>query len=398
MKICVLGLGYIGLPTALMFAKSGHQVLGVDVVESKVSALNNGSCYSEEEEVCKLFNDPEVRKNFKASTTAAESDVFVIAVPTPIKHDTKEADLDAVVDATHSILKVLRKGNLVVLESTVPPGTCRDVLRPILEKAGLKVSKDVFLAHCPEQILVGNSVHDLKNNAKIVGGVDPVSTQKAKVLYQSFVKGQILTTDDVTAELAKVAANAFRDVNIAFANELAEVCERLNINASEAIRLANTNPRVHIHQPGIGVGGHCIPIDPYFISNLFPEQSKLIMTARSVNDSKPSIIVDKIAGEVRVNGKAAAKLLVCGVSYKPNLKDTRESPALEIVGQLKKKGFDVTVYDPMVYPEHEGRLSEFARGKDALVVLVGHDVVVRELEYNYEEIRSLLSTKTILRF
>ncbi|MEM2141459.1 nucleotide sugar dehydrogenase [Nitrososphaera sp.] len=396
LRICVVGLGYIGLPTALMFAKSGHKVIGFDIVESKVKDLNNGICRSEEEEVRKLFDDPEVRKNFSADTMPHESDVFIIAVPTPVKHDTKEADLSHVVDSMNTVLKVLKKGNLVVIESTIPPGTCRDVVRPIIEKTGLKVSKDVFLAHCPEQILVGNSIHDLKNNAKIVGGVDQVSTQKAKVLYQSFVKGQILATDDVTAEIAKVAANAYRDVNIAFANEVAEVCERLNVLPSEAIRLANTNPRVHIHQPGIGVGGHCIAVDPYFISTVFPEQSRLIIAARSINDGKPRIVFEKIKGEMK-NGRGL-KLVVCGIAYKPNLRDTRESPALVIIDLLKKDGYDVTVYDPLVYPEQEGRLSEFAKNRDALVILVPHDSVVRELEYNYEEIRSLLTTHTILRF
>lgn len=379
-----------------MFAKSGYQVLGVDIVDSKVARLNQGKCDSEEEEVRKLFDNPAVRKNFKADIMPHESDVFIIAVPTPVHHSTKDADLSFVIDATNAILKVLKKGNLVILESTVPPRTCRDVIRPILEKKGFLVGKDIFLAHCPEQILIGNSIHDLENNPKIIGGMDPTSTQKAKVIYQSFVKAQLLTTDDVTAELAKVAANSFRDVNIAFANELARVCDRLDISASEAIKLANTNPRVHIHQPGIGVGGHCIPIDPLFIAKMFPDDTRIITTARSVNDERPSLIYEKIVKELR-NDKSA-KLLVCGIAYKPNLRDTRESPALAIVNLMKDNGFDITVYDPLVYPDQEGKLSEFAKNKDAMIILVPHDVTERELEYNSDEIRSLMKTWNILRF
>jgi UDP-N-acetyl-D-mannosaminuronic acid dehydrogenase len=396
MKICIIGLGYIGLPTALMFAKSGYQVLGVDIVESKVSRLKGRICDSEEEEVRKLFSDPEVQKNFRAETTPKESDVFVIAVPTPIHQDTKEPNLSFVIQATQSILKFLNKGNLIVLESTVPPGTCRNLLKSIIEKAGFLVGKDVFLAHCPEQILVGNSIHDLKNNPKIVGGMDTIATQKARILYQSFVKAPIYATDDITAELAKVAANAFRDVNIAFANELARTCEKLSISISEAIKLANTNPRVHIHQPGIGVGGHCIPIDPLFIASAYPETSKMILTARTINDMQPHVIYEKISSEL--GNMKNVKILVCGIAYKPNLKDTRESPALIIIELLKKNGYAVTVYDPLVYPEHEGRLSEFAKSNDAIVVLVPHDSVIREIEYNYDEIRSLLSSQLILRF
>ena len=396
MKICVIGLGYIGLPTALMFAKNDYQVTGVDISETKISSLKNGVCFSEEDEVKKLYNIENVRRNFSVNKEPVESDIFIIAVPTPLIDEKKEADLSFLESAVNSVVPVIKKNNLMIIESTIPPGTCRDIIRPIIEKSGLVVSKDVFLAHCPEQILVGNSIHDLIHNPKIVGGIDPISTQKAKIIYQSFVQSPIYTTTDVVAETAKVAANAFRDVNIAFANELAEVCEKLDVSIEEAVTLANTNPRVSIHKPGIGVGGHCIPIDPFFIAQSFPDFSKLILTARKINDGKPRIICDKILKEIR--NKNNPDILVCGISYKPNIKDTRESPALKIVDLLKENGCNVTTFDPVVNPEQEGKLTDFVKDKDAMVILVPHDNLMRDYEFNKEEIRQTLKTDLILEF
>ncbi len=290
----------------------------------------------------------------------------------------------------------LREGNLVVLESTVPPLTCREVLTPILEQSGLKVGENLFLAHCPERILPGNVFHEIVHNDRIIGADDETSRRLATEIYATFVEGELLQTDDITAEFCKLVENTYRDINIALANELNAVADTLGINGVEAFKLSNRHPRVNVLTPGIGVGGHCIPIDPWFIKEVDPINSRMIMTARQVNQEMPARTAAKIRKAVRnVN---APKLVLIGASYKPNVEDTRESPANEIVELLIEDGYDVSHYDPLVDSMRYESLATAVTDADALVVLVGHDVVLDEIATNRSALEDAMRTPIILTF
>ncbi|HEY4723937.1 MAG TPA: nucleotide sugar dehydrogenase, partial [Anaerolineae bacterium] len=344
--IVVIGTGYVGLPAALLLARAGHTVIGVDINENIVRAINEGVLHIKEEELQAIMNAPTVRANLRAQTTPAEADIFLIAVPTPVDHRKKVAEMKYVREATDSIVPYLKPGNLVILESTVPPLTCRDFMTPILEKSGLKVGENLYLAHCPERILPGDVFFEIVHNDRIIGAMDQTARGLAATMYASFVEGNLYQTDDVTAELCKLMENAYRDVNIALANEFAAVAEGLGIDPLEAIELANKHPRVKILKPGIGVGGHCIPLDPWFIKEVDPENSRLIFTSRLINDEMPA----KIARKIRkaVCDIAGPKIVALGAAYKANTEDPRESPAIEIVRQLREDGYDVAHYDPLV--------------------------------------------------
>jgi UDP-N-acetyl-D-mannosaminuronic acid dehydrogenase len=395
MKVCVVGLGYIGFPTALLFAKAGNTVVGVDVNKEIVAGVNSGASHIKEKEVSALFADPGVKKRVSARETPCEADAFIVAVPTPITGE-KKADLSFVEKATESVAKVLRKGNLVVIESTVPPGTCRKVVAPIIEeKNGLRAGRDYFLAHCPERAFPGNLLKELVENDRIIGGINGESGEKAKELYAGFVRGKIFLTDDVTAELCKLSENAFRDVNVAFANELANAAEELGVNALELIELANKHPRVKILKPGIGVGGHCIAVDPWFIVEAVKD-AKLLKTAREINDSMPRKTVEKV--RKKLAGIRDPKIVAVGMSYKPNVADVRESPALEVVELLEEAGFEVKKMDPLVKGFEYSSLWDAARGSDCLLVLVEHDVVAKELSESLDEIKKGMRHPIILRY
>ena len=297
-----------------------------------------------------------------------------------------------------SVLPHLRPGNLVVIESTIPPLTCRETVAPMIERAGLRVGADVLLAHCPERILPGDIMREIVSNDRIIGGVTPEASHRARELYASFVQGELLETDDVTAELCKLMENTYRDVNIALANEFAAVSETLGVDVVGAIELANRHPRVDILKPGIGTGGHCIPVDPWFIRQVDPENARLIDAARRVNGEVPT----RTAAKVRraVAGIPRPLIAAVGATYKPDSSDCRESPALEIVDLLRVDGYDVRLYDPVApgYPWPSGGLREIARGADCLAVLVEHRVVRRELAEAGEEIRALMRTPLVMRF
>ncbi|MBI2600303.1 nucleotide sugar dehydrogenase, partial [Candidatus Daviesbacteria bacterium] len=282
-------------------------------------------------------------------------------------------------------------------ESTIPPNTCNNLAIPILEKTGLIAGKDISLAHCPERILPGNIYYEIVHNDRIIGGVDEKSCQLAEKVYKSFVKGNIYKTDIVSAELCKLMENSFRDVNIALANEFAQTAKNLGVEARKVIALANKHPRVNILNPGIGVGGHCIPIDPWFIYEVDQINSKLISTSRKINDQVPANIAERIASKLR--GIKKPKVLVLGASYKVDSTDTRESPAIKVVKILKKRGITVSHFDPLVsalkYPK---TLLNLCLGKDLLVVLVPHKIILREIKRSQEEIQRVLSTRTILQF
>lgn len=371
MKISVLGLGYIGLPTALLFASTGYEVIGVDVDTEKVNLLNQGKLPFQEPGLDELFE--KARSNFKASTEVEESNVFLIAVPTPLDEHTKAADLKYVKSAAEMIQPHLRKGNLIILESTVPPKTTERVLIPILEKSGLKAGEDFHVVHCPERAIPGNTIHEMIYNDRIIGGITPESAELAKRLYSSFVKGNIYLTDVTTAEFVKLIENTYRDVNIALVNELAKIAEEYSINIWEAIELANKHPRVNLHKPGPGVGGHCIAIDPWFVIQN-SSNGNMIALARHINDTMPNYTLREV--RKMLDGAKYPTITVLGIAYKGNVDDARETPALRFIRLAENEGFNVKAYDPFVkkfeYPLLT--LEEAVRNSDCIVVITDHDV------------------------
>ena len=366
-KLCVLGLGYIGLPTASTFAVNGFKVLGVDINPNVVETLQKGHIHIHEPGLHDVVTQAIRSGNFSASAKPEEADVFLIAVPTPFKEQElgdyqgqkyKLADMGAVISATEAIVPYLRKGNLVVLESTSPPRTTVDLVKPILERSGLKAGVDFHLCYSPERVLPGQILRELVENARVVGGVTPESARAGRDLYATFVKGKIIETDATTAEMVKIMENTTRDVNIALANEFARLAEKFGVDVWEAISLANLHPRINILNPGPGVGGHCISVDPWFFVEAAPELTHLIYNARKVNDSQPHFVVEKLkktflaqaavpggedAVESILKGKKIAAL---GLAYKPDVDDLRESPAAEIVHLLQNEGAQVKAWEP----------------------------------------------------
>jgi UDP-N-acetyl-D-mannosaminuronic acid dehydrogenase len=370
-KICVLGLGYIGLPTASVLASNGYRVLGVDVSPSVVNTVNAGNIHIEEPGLHMVVRAATQSGNLRAALEPEPCDVFIVAVPTPLNAD-KTADMTYVRRATESIVPHLRRGALVILESTSPPGTCTDLMLPILEMSGLRAGEDFYLAHCPERVLPGRILKELIENDRVIGGFDAASAERARELYASFVEGKIFLTNATTAEMVKLAENTFRDVNIALANEMARLCEGLGIDFWEMARYANRHPRVNIHSAGPGVGGHCISVDPWFLVEKDPAQAKLIHLARTCNDAVP----DHVAGVVRqlVAGIESPKIAILGLAYKGNVDDTRESPALHILELLRDAGLDTAVYDPHVNMETipQAGLDAALGGADCVVLLTDH--------------------------
>jgi len=395
-RIAVIGVGYVGLPLAIMLARSGYEVIGVDIDEKVVNSINEGTLRLAEEDIKRTFQEPQVRKNFRAQKTPCEADVFAICVPTPLNEKKKSADLSQVINAVESILPSLRRGNLIIIESTVPPLTCRGLIAPLIEKTSLKLGEDVFLCHCPERVLPGDVLKEIVQNDRIVGGLNSQAAQMAKEIYASFVKGNTYVTNDVTAELVKLMENTYRDVNIALANEFAAVAEGLGVSIVHAIELANKHPRVNILKPGIGTGGHCIPIDPWFIQQVDPANSRLIRTARLVNDEVPYRIASKI--KRMLQDISNPRIVALGVTYKPNTDDTRNSPALEVIGFLKGDGYQLEAYDPLVEGYEYHHIREVAKGADCLLVLVEHQIIKSELSQKGAEIKSVMRHPLILRF
>lgn len=380
MRICVIGLGYIGLPTAAMFAQAGSQVLGVDRNPLIVEALNRGEITIEEEGLSQLVSQVVKDGSLRASLTPEEADVFIIAVPTPITAG-KKADMSYVLSASSEIIPYLRKENTVILESTSPVGTVDQLMIPVLEKSGLKAGADFYAGHSPERVIPGQILNELVHNSRIAGGIDRASAEKIAGIYKTFVKGDIYLTDTRTAELCKLAENTYRDVNIALANELAKICENTGINVWEAISLCNKHPRVNIHQPGPGVGGHCIAVDPWFIVEKQPETAKMINLARHINDSMPSHVTARIRRILE--GVEDPCVTVLGVTYKPDVDDMRESPVLHLIDLLKEEGVQVKAYDPHVAGKaHIGNDLLEAADQSDLLVLGVHHAVFKDLPFS----------------
>jgi UDP-N-acetyl-D-mannosaminuronic acid dehydrogenase len=393
--IVVIGTGYVGLPAALMWAKAGQKVVGVDINENVVRAINEGTMLLNERELHDLLSDPAVQANLVARTKPATGDVFVIAVPTPVDELKKVCDMGPVQAAIESICPFLRKGNLVIVESTIPPMTCRKFVKPLIEKlTKFKAPKDILLAHCPERILPGDIFREIVENDRLIGGIDERSTNTAAEVYASFVKGALHRTDDITAELSKLMENTYRDVNVALANELAQICESLGVDPRKTIGYANKHPRVKIMNPGIGVGGHCIPIDPWFLKEVAPYNSRLITMARLINDEMPHRVADKIRRSVA--DVPDPRIVALGATYKKNCEDMRESPAVEIVKLLQGDGYNVAHYDPLVPAMTPSSLTKAAKGADLVAVLVSHDVIRRELTEKRTAIEAGMRRKRIV--
>jgi UDP-N-acetyl-D-mannosaminuronic acid dehydrogenase len=403
--VCVVGLGYIGLPTAAFLAMQGLRVVGVDISEDVVASVNAGILHFQEPELDAILKGVVASGRLRAVAAPQAADIFVIAVPTPIRDDLKP-DLSFVLSATRSLAPVLKTGNLVVLESTSPVGSTEKVceliaeLRPDLAVGG-KLAIDA--AHCPERVLPGQIVRELLDNDRIVGGVDAQSTKRAAAFYRAFARGKVHETDARTAELAKLTENAFRDVNIAFANELSIICDRLGINVWKLIELANCHPRVNVLKPGPGVGGHCIAVDPWFIVSSAPDSARLIRTAREINDGKRDYVLAQIrqaAGRIK-----DARVACLGLSFKANVDDVRESPALYIVEALARNSdFRVTACDPMLkaMPKVLGEAGvawvsdpdAAVSAADVVVLLVDHDRF-REIRPDALSRKALVDTRGV---
>lgn len=403
MKVCVIGLGYIGLPTATLIASRRIEVLGVDLNENIVETVNKGKIHIIEPDLEGLVYDVVSKGLLKASTRPEKSDVFIITVQTPLRNKFL-ADISFVEKAIESITPILENENLVIIESTVPVGTTEEMYEYIT-KSRPELSGKFFMAHCPERVIPGRIIYELVHNDRVIGGIDRKSADKAKEFYSIFVKGDIYTTDSRTSEMCKLVENAYRDVNIAFANEISLIADEAGINIWELIELANKHPRVNILSPGIGVGGHCIAVDPWFLISAFPSNSKLMKTAREVNTYKTEWVIQRIKKEIedfkRKNGRKP-KVVCFGVAYKPDTDDIRESPALYIIKKLISDGEDIIVVDPVVKSSNNSAGvpielydQEYAESRgDIFVFLVAHkifeDVMNKLLKSEVQDRRKIM--------
>ena len=372
MKLTVIGLGYIGLPTALLFASKGVEVIGVDTNKEVVQKLNSGKLHIEENGMEELLSETLETEKFKALTVVKSSDYFIIAVPTPhLKNNS--CDVSYLKSAVSKLQNIIKKGDTIVVESTIAPRTMEDVIQPIIESYGFEVGKDIFLAHCPERVLPGKIIHEMVHNNRIIGGITSMCTQKAIELYKVLVEGKLLETKASTAEMSKLMENTYRDVNIALANELVKISNTLNINALDVIKLSNEHPRVNIHTPGPGVGGHCLAVDPYFIVSSDEKNAQIIAKGREINNSMPDFVIQKVNKIMeKIKGK---KITVLGLTYKGNIDDIRNSPALDIYHELKlKSDFEVIAQDSHVELDWvENDIEKSLVGSDLALILTDHD-------------------------
>lgn len=388
--VCVIGLGYIGLPTAALLAAHGANVIGVDTNSDLVNHLLAGTLPLVEADLKELVRSAIRDKRIAVATVPEPADVFIITVPTPCTRN-KTCDLSCVIAAVDNILPCLRPGNLVIVESTVPPFTCQGIIKPLLESSGMMVGQELHLAYCPERLLPGRIIEELVNNHRVIGGYSEKCCFAAAEIYRHFVSAGMSFTDLATAEMTKLVENTYRDVNIALANEITMVCHDLGINALEVIELANHHPRVDVLQPGPGVGGHCLAVDPYFIIEKAPERTKLISAAREINNAMPLYVVNQV--KTLLGKTENPRIAVLGVSYKGNVADTRESPALKVIDLLNLAGFEVAVFDPLVRTEASAGLVQVVRGADLLLLLTDHE----EFKYfDYARLSELMRTPLIM--
>ncbi|WP_299883665.1 UDP-N-acetyl-D-mannosamine dehydrogenase [uncultured Lacinutrix sp.] len=390
-SVVMVGLGYIGLPTAALIASKNIKVTGVDIHQHVVDTINKGEIHIIEPDLDGLVHHVVKENYLKASTTPVEADVYLIAVPTPFKGD-HEPDISYVESATRAILPTLKEGALVIIESTSPVGTTEKMEKVIFsERPELKGK--IYMAYCPERVLPGNVIHELEHNDRAIGGINEASTEKAVSFYRHFVKGDLHKTNAKTAEMCKLVENSSRDAQIAFANELSMICDEAGINVWELIRLANKHPRVNILQPGTGVGGHCIAVDPWFIVSEFPEQAKIIRAAREINNYKTEWVIEKIkntALQFEIDNGKKPKIAAMGLAFKPNIDDLRESPALNVVKALSNQNMNILAVEPNIESHKTLEIhkpNEAIEASDIIVYLVAHN-----------EFKALESSKITLDF
>ena len=395
----VIGLGYIGLPTALMMASHGVEVIGTDYNKELVDTLNAGKTTFKEDGLDELFQNA-VKAGIKFTTEYQNTDVYIVSVPTPYDKFSKKVDACYVVEAVKDVMKVCHKGATVVIESTVSPGTIDKFVRPVIEENGFTIGQDINLVHAPERIIPGNMVYELLHNNRTIGADDKAVGEKIKELYSSFCQGEIVVTDIRTAEMTKVVENTFRAVNIAFANELAKICRHDNMDVYEIIKICNMHPRVNILQPGPGVGGHCISVDPWFLVGDYPSLAKVIDESMKTNDGMPDFVLNRIY-EIMKENKITdiSKVGLYGLTYKENVDDMRESPTLQMLESMERHlcGDLVKVYDPFitkdVVPNQYHELDKFINDVELVVLLVGHD----EIKQNMDKLKGkvILDTRKI---
>lgn len=378
--INVIGLGYIGLPTALMLASHGIEVVGTDCNKELVNTLNSGKITFDEKGLQELFFQA-VNSGIKFTTEYLNNDVYIIAVPTPYDKFSKKIDASYVVGAVKNVMNVCHEGAIIVIESTISPGTIDKFVRPIIKDRGFTIGENIHIVHAPERIIPGNMVYELKNNSRTIGADNVEVGEKIKTLYSSFCKGNIVVTDIRTAEMTKVVENTFRDINIAFANELAKICRYAQMDVYEIIKIANMHPRVNILQPGPGVGGHCISVDPWFLVGDYPGLANIILAARKINDSMPEYVLERVHDIMKENELSdISRVGLYGLTYKENVDDVRESPTLQIIESMEKHlAHPVKVYDPYVKKDivsnqyHE--FEKFINDIDLIVIMVAHDEI-----------------------
>ena len=384
--INVIGLGYIGLPTALMFSAHGNEVVGTDYNAAIVEKLQAGELSFEEKGLPELFQSA-VASGIQFTTAYQKTDLYIVAVPTPYDKASKRIDPRYVIGAVQDVMQVCPKGATVVVESTISPGTIDRFVRPVVEAAGFTIGEDIHLVHAPERIIPGNMVYELQHNSRTIGADEPAIGERVKAAYATFCQGEIVVTDIRTAEMTKVVENTFRDINIAYANELAKICRSDGMDVYEIIRIANKHPRVNILNPGPGVGGHCISVDPWFLVGDYPMLARLIKCARLTNDSMPEFVLGRIADVMRERGITDARRVgLYGLTYKEDVDDVRESPTLQMLENLERHlaAGQVKVYDPMVkrdlVPNQYHDFDAFLRDVDLVVILVGHSELKAQMD------------------
>jgi UDP-N-acetyl-D-mannosaminuronic acid dehydrogenase len=397
-KINVIGLGYIGLPTALMFAAHGIEVVGTDYNKELIKTLQAGRTTFEEDGLDELFIEA-VSKGIKFSTEYISTDMYIVAVPTPYNKFNKKIDASFVIGAVKNVMEVCPEGATVVIESTISPGTIDKFVRPIIEAKGFTIGEDINLVHAPERIIPGNMVYELKHNSRTIGADDKAVGEKIKELYSSFCQGEIVVTDICTAEMTKVVENTFRDINIAFANELTKICRSGNMDVYEIIKIANMHPRVNILQPGPGVGGHCISVDPWFLVGDYPGLANIILAARKINDSMPEFVLERVHDIMKEKGMTdITRVGLYGLTYKENVDDVRESPSLQLLEAMEKhlaphlKSYDPFVKRDIVDNQYHD-FDEFLNDVDIVVIMVAHDEIKEYMGKLWN--KTILDTKNI---
>lgn len=398
--INVIGLGYIGLPTALMLSSHGIEVTGTDYNQKLIDTLNEGKTTFKEEGLDELFSSA-IKAGISFTSQYQVTDTYIVSVPTPYDNVSKKVDARYVKAAVECILKVCLKGAVIVIESTVSPGTIDRQVRSVILERGLTIGKDIHLVHAPERIIPGNMIYELLHNNRTIGADDQEIGERIKDLYASFCQGEIILTDIRTAEMTKVVENTFRDINIAYANELAKICRSDNMDVYEIIRIANKHPRVNILSPGPGVGGHCISVDPWFLVGDYPGLANIILAARKINDSMPEFVLERVASIMAENGlEDVRKVGFYGLTYKEDVDDIRESPTMQLLDCMRRHlAGGVKVYDPFIKDRITSNqyynFDEFIDDIDMIVVMVGH----REIIMNQNKIMNkiVFDTKNVLR-